>query len=632
MFIFDVAAAVAGYNPRVPGEWSRAGGGGVDTESPSTVHNAAIPGLGVRGQTMDVRRDMSCHSAATRADRVTASSPIVTCRKTLDTMQSRASRVEAMGPLMHAVLSPLLLAPSRLQARMETLSAALCWHRHASSPIVTCRKTLDTMQSRASRVEAMGPLMHAVLSPLLLAPSRLQARMETLSAALYWHLHTERIIFARPIRNKFGATPSCLAAAAKDEAQLGLQASLQPELWKTRSSLAGVYNCAAACQRAISVNVAEEHETRRGWSGSRGLKQVKVSLRVVIGRRGVCNLARPRPDWKRDPIVARSLVRFPSPRVTDHRAAMPSVARLKLAHLFTSRPGRLRNLLYFKDARAGNGGRNEGAGETGDPREDPPTYGIVQHDSHMRRSGVARGLNPDRLGGRRGRGRRGYPEGARRQAASSSTIPPCEDPRAGRPGIGPGSPWWEAVTSGATVAERLVCSTPTKVIRVQFPHTGIVQDNAVGGRVFSGISHFPLPFIPALLHIHLTSPSSALKTSILRAVQISSLTTHSLTCSGRLWTNSTLARKQVANLVLPGVEKSWLLSSEAVNVHISEARKFGRLLTSMSSEPRRVTEVSVEQRRNEGAGQAGDPRENDRDDSHVRKSGVNRPAIEPGSP
>ncbi|KAJ8867595.1 hypothetical protein PR048_031397 [Dryococelus australis] len=46
--------------------------------------------------------------------------------------------------------------------------------------------------------------------------------------------------------------------------------------------------------------------------------------------------------------------------------------------------------------------RNEGVGEVGDPREDPPTNGIVRHDSHMRRFGVT------------------------------------------RPGIEPGSPWWEA--------------------------------------------------------------------------------------------------------------------------------------------------------------------------------------------
>ncbi|KAJ8879830.1 hypothetical protein PR048_020447 [Dryococelus australis] len=34
--------------------------------------------------------------------------------------------------------------------------------------------------------------------------------------------------------------------------------------------------------------------------------------------------------------------------------------------------------------------RNEGAGEAGDPREDPPNNGIVRHDCHMRKSGVTR--------------------------------------------------------------------------------------------------------------------------------------------------------------------------------------------------------------------------------------------------
>ncbi|KAJ8877615.1 hypothetical protein PR048_022070 [Dryococelus australis] len=56
-----------------------------------------------------------------------------------------------------------------------------------------------------------------------------------------------------------------------------------------------------------------------------------------------------------------------------------------------------------------------------------------------------------------------------------------------------------------------------------FSHVGIVWDNAAGRWVFSGISRFPppCPCIPALLHIHITSPSSALKTSMLRAAQIS---------------------------------------------------------------------------------------------------------------
>ncbi|KAJ8870945.1 hypothetical protein PR048_027247 [Dryococelus australis] len=39
-----------------------------------------------------------------------------------------------------------------------------------------------------------------------------------------------------------------------------------------------------------------------------------------------------------------------------------------------------------------------------------------------------------------------------------------------------------------------------------FSHVGIVPDYVAGQRVFSGISRFPRPCIPALLHAHLTSP------------------------------------------------------------------------------------------------------------------------------
>ncbi|KAJ8894975.1 hypothetical protein PR048_000283 [Dryococelus australis] len=56
-----------------------------------------------------------------------------------------------------------------------------------------------------------------------------------------------------------------------------------------------------------------------------------------------------------------------------------------------------------------------------------------------------------------------------------------------------------------------------------FSHVGIVPNDAVGRRVFSGI-----PVSPALTPNSLQSPSSALKTSILRAVQISSSLTHQL--------------------------------------------------------------------------------------------------------
>ncbi|KAJ8870889.1 hypothetical protein PR048_027190 [Dryococelus australis] len=55
-----------------------------------------------------------------------------------------------------------------------------------------------------------------------------------------------------------------------------------------------------------------------------------------------------------------------------------------------------------------------------------------------------------------------------------------------------------------------------------FLYVGIVPDDAVGRRVFSGISRFPRPFIPALLHTHLSHPHRLSRSS--RTVQISSLT------------------------------------------------------------------------------------------------------------
>ncbi|KAJ8891807.1 hypothetical protein PR048_004361 [Dryococelus australis] len=57
-----------------------------------------------------------------------------------------------------------------------------------------------------------------------------------------------------------------------------------------------------------------------------------------------------------------------------------------------------------------------------------------------------------------------------------------------------------------------------------FSQVGIVPDDAVGRLVFSGISRFPQPLHSGVAPYSLQSPSSALKTSLLRAAQISSLT------------------------------------------------------------------------------------------------------------
>ncbi|KAJ8874204.1 hypothetical protein PR048_025046 [Dryococelus australis] len=59
-----------------------------------------------------------------------------------------------------------------------------------------------------------------------------------------------------------------------------------------------------------------------------------------------------------------------------------------------------------------------------------------------------------------------------------------------------------------------------KLFFIRASQVGIVPDDASGRRVSSGMSRFLRPFIPALLHAHLTSTSSALKTP----AQISSLT------------------------------------------------------------------------------------------------------------
>ncbi|KAJ8894478.1 hypothetical protein PR048_007132 [Dryococelus australis] len=58
-----------------------------------------------------------------------------------------------------------------------------------------------------------------------------------------------------------------------------------------------------------------------------------------------------------------------------------------------------------------------------------------------------------------------------------------------------------------------------------FWHVGIAQGDAAGRRVFSGTSRFPAIAFRRMLHSRLVSPTSALKTSLLRAAQISELST-----------------------------------------------------------------------------------------------------------
>ncbi|KAJ8872305.1 hypothetical protein PR048_025909 [Dryococelus australis] len=139
---------------------------------------------------------------------------------------------------------------------------------------------------------------------------------------------------------------------------------------------------------------------------------------------------------------------------------------------------------------------NERAEETRDLHENSPTNSIVQHNST------------------------------------------CENPVT-RPGIGPGLTVRPPRTS-IHVATRKFHGFSRQQARMQTPllhqgepgsipgkltprfvHVVIVLDDAAGRLVFSGISYFQGPCIPALLHKHLASPSSAFKTSLPRVAQTS---------------------------------------------------------------------------------------------------------------
>ncbi|KAJ8894527.1 hypothetical protein PR048_007184 [Dryococelus australis] len=194
--------------------------------------------------------------------------------------------------------------------------------------------------------------------------------------------------------------------------------------------------------------------------------------------------------------------------------------------------------------------RNEGAGETGDPRENPPTSGIVRHDSHVRKSGVT--LPGIELGSpwweaSRLTAQPPWPRGwatRRKCPRGESQEPLSADLHAERALLGchnyiddsigchrPGSHHRIVQCTsgrGGLVATLLTShqgemgSTPGGVAP-GYADVEIVPDDAVGRRVFSGISRFPRPFHSGAAPYSPRSPSPALKTSMFRAVQISSL-------------------------------------------------------------------------------------------------------------
>ncbi|KAJ8897219.1 hypothetical protein PR048_002565 [Dryococelus australis] len=123
-------------------------------------------------------------------------------------------------------------------------------------------------------------------------------------------------------------------------------------------------------------------------------------------------------------------------------------------------------------------------------------------------------------------GEREIPEKTRRPRVSFGTILTCKNPVVISPGnrtrlalMGDGQCDHYTTTDPGHTA----CLPPWRTRRVApgFSHVGTVPDDSTCRRVFSGISRFPVTYIPALLHSPLTSHSSALKTLMLRAVKVS---------------------------------------------------------------------------------------------------------------
>ncbi|KAJ8898324.1 hypothetical protein PR048_003684 [Dryococelus australis] len=152
---------------------------------------------------------------------------------------------------------------------------------------------------------------------------------------------------------------------------------------------------------------------------------------------------------------------------------------------------------------------------------------------------------------------------------------------------------------------------------------GIVQDDAADRRVFSGFSRLPRPFIPVQPHTHLSHPYRLSRPRFfvpplsLRAFGGDSLLNFLRAQEGahnQLRSTRTLVRNT------PHTECVWKLNvMYSTDDNLKIKKKY--------CESMRVIEASMQQRRNERAGETGDTRENSptsgivRHDSHVRKSG-----------
>ncbi|KAJ8888297.1 hypothetical protein PR048_007784 [Dryococelus australis] len=200
--------------------------------------------------------------------------------------------------------------------------------------------------------------------------------------------------------------------------------------------------------------------------------------------------------------------------------------------------------------------QNEGAGETEDPRENPPSNGIVRHDSHWRKS-APRCVRAPSHAAIIGPDKPLQPVEERLFRAFHLTTGPHARVYAcacvSRQGVGPGGggvntegeresvSYCEKFSVGWASSWRVDCQAslfcegprwcssldyppsrqgkPANIPRgvvPRFSHAGIMPDDAAGPRAFAGVSPFPPP-LHSVVAPYLASPSAALKTSMLRA-------------------------------------------------------------------------------------------------------------------
>ncbi|KAJ8894312.1 hypothetical protein PR048_006932 [Dryococelus australis] len=260
-----------------------------------------------------------------------------------------------------------------------------------------------------------------------------------------------------------------------------------------RSSELPIYLCWAS-ENALGRGEIYCSAPRDGLLGSSGTFPPCVSIFA-------CPSLPTQPDCEvRTCHVTRNLMRSPPCVLEPYYPAASKIRLLPICHLLRSSrwpscsrqsltvPAKLPLLFRGRPHTLLSGG-DYGAvpeckgGETEDPRENPPTSGIVRHDSHIfLKLGVTR-----------------------------SGIESC-------------SLWWE--TSRLTAQPpRPLSGKEHSLVTPEFSHVGIVPDDAAGRLGFLEVLPSP-PAFPCLilLHSHLASPSSALETSLFRVARISSLT------------------------------------------------------------------------------------------------------------